>query len=332
MENKVHKNIKEKIVNEQKESQNLNNKIKETHNLEMQDLLFFLSDKDSFKQKFLIPHYKMYNILLEINEKIKELRTKKLSEEELKENLSYFYKKKLELAESRLEIYFCNAIGGNPKALKALAKVAMPFGLTHTGILVDDLCIQWGRGILGKSLVNPSKSVLYNDFIFTIELENKEIWKLIKETYNNISDYITGKLVFENIGTLKAFNIADEQLENIASICVDYNKNKKYNLVFENCQKFVTRILDKLKLKVNKSGDVGKVYKSVENKCNIIDFIFKGRRFTTRRSLDEFILQIDFDKLPSDKRKLLFCFRNTFEYYLRNKPNEEKYKTSDLAI
>lgn len=207
----------------------------------------------------------------------------------------------------------------------------MPYGLTHTGILVDDLCIQWGRGILGKSLVNPSKDVIYNDFIFTMEIENKEIWNLIKETYKNISDYITGKKIYENMGTLKAFKITYEQLEYIASICIDYNKNKKYNIVFENCQKFVTRILDKLKLKVNKGGEVGKVFKTVENKCHIIDFIFKGRRFTTRRSLDEFILQIDFEKLPSDKRKLLFYFRNTFEYYLRNKPNEEKYKTSDLA-
>ena len=35
----------------------------------------------------------MNNVLFELNEKIKELRTKKLSEEELKESLSYFYKK-----------------------------------------------------------------------------------------------------------------------------------------------------------------------------------------------------------------------------------------------
>lgn len=75
MESKIHKNIIDKIVKEQKETPNLNNKVKATHDLEMQDLLFFLSDKDSFKQKFLIPHYKMYNVLLEINEKIKELRT-----------------------------------------------------------------------------------------------------------------------------------------------------------------------------------------------------------------------------------------------------------------
>lgn len=79
------------------------------------------------------------------------------------------------------------------KLMRTLANIFMPYGLTHTGILVDDVVIQWGRGLLGKSLVNPWINVKYNDYIYAIELDNKETWDLIKETYDNLTYYITGK-------------------------------------------------------------------------------------------------------------------------------------------
>ena len=306
-------------------------KLKEIHGLELEDFTFILSDKDSFKKKFLIPHYKMYTTLLEINSKIQQLRNKELTDEELKENLEYLYKKKLELAESKLEVYICNVMSGDQKTLKVLANMSMPYGLTHVGFLIDDICIQWGRGILGKSIVNPSKDVQFNDYIFAIELDNKEVWSLIKETYNNITDYITGKKKYENMGTLKAFNICDSQLEDIAKISVDYNINKNYNLVFENCQQFVSRILKKLHLKPDKNGEIGKFLKIVEDKCDVIDLKYKIYTFKKREDLDILALRLDFFKLPYDHRKLLFCFRNVFDFYLRNKPNDEKYQTSDLA-
>ena len=116
-----------------------------------------------------------------------------MNEEEIKKEIIELEKIKLELAESKIELYFCNAVGGDPKCLKCLANMAMTYGLTHTGLLIDDVVIQWGRGLLGKSLINPSKSAKYNDYIYAIELDNKETWDLIKETYDNLTDYITGK-------------------------------------------------------------------------------------------------------------------------------------------
>ena len=77
------------------------------------------------------------------------------------------------------------------------------------------------------------------------------------------------------MGTLKAFNICDYQLDNIAIISVDYNINKNYNLVFENCQQFVSRILKKLHLKPDKNGEIGKFLKIVEDKCDVIDLKYK---------------------------------------------------------
>ena len=220
-------NIRDKLKEQLKENKNLYEDIKRDHGLDLEDFIYILGDRDAFKQKFLEPHYKLYNILNEINEKIKDLRTQKLTEEELNKNLEYFEQKKLELAESKIELFFCNAVSGDPKALKVLANIAMPFGLLHTGLLIDDICIQWGRGLLGDSLVNPWKDVKYNDYIFAIELKNEKIWSLIIETYNNLTDYITSKKPYENMGTIKAVEIANFQMDSIAETAVDFNQNKK---------------------------------------------------------------------------------------------------------
>ena len=323
-------NIREKLKEEAQKNNKLYEEIKERHGLDLEDFIFVLGDVDAFKQKYLVPHYRLYNILEEINTKINKLRNEKLTEKELEENMEYFEKKKLELAESKIELYFCNAVGGDPKALKVLANIAMPYGLLHTGLLIDDICIQWGRGILGESLVEPWKNVKYSDYIFAIELQNEQIWSLIKETYNNLKDYIIGLKPYESMGTLKAFEIADNQLNQIAESCVDFNKNKKYHVVLENCQHFVTNILDKLKLKIYKDGEVKKVLKIAADKGNPYDFKFGDKIFKTRKDLDEYSLQVDFEKLPYDQKMTLFFYRNVFEYYRANYP-DEKYKTEDFA-
>ena len=191
----------------------------------------------------------------------------------------------------------------------------MPFGLTHTGILVDDICINWGRGLIGKSLIYPWINCKYNDYIYAIELNNNEIWTLIKETLSNITDFITNKKKYELLGTIKAFAIADSQLDAIAETCVDYNINRKYHLIKENCQGFTKTILKKIKLKPNKKGEVGKVLKKVEDKGDIIDFTYDalakaltdaidseakehGNQFVTNeREVTNMVKEYDFDAL-----------------------------------
>ena len=115
----------------------------------------------------------MYNLLEILNQEIFNLRKKQLSEEELQLAINELEDIKTELANSRIEIYFCNVL--NNQALKPLANAVMPYGLIHVGIKIDDLCIQWGRSIIGKSLVIPWGDVIHNDYIFAIELENREI-------------------------------------------------------------------------------------------------------------------------------------------------------------
>ena len=324
-------NIRDKLEEEIKAHGDLLEEIKDRHGLDKEDFISLLGDREAFKQKYFVPHYKMYNLLKEINEKINELRNQKLSEEELKNNLEYFEKKKLELAESKIEIYFCNAVSGDRKALKFLANIAMPFGLLHVGLLIDDIVVQWGRGILGESLIEIRNDVKYKDYIFAIELKNEVIWSLIKETYDNLEDYITGKKPYEKMGTIKAFEIANTQLDQIAETCIEFNKTKKYNIVLENCQHLVSNILKKIKLKIYKEGEVGKVLKKAAEVGDPFDFSFKDKVFHTRKDLDNFALEVDFEKLPYDQKMVLFYYRNVFDYYGRVFPNDEQYKTDDKS-
>ena len=58
-------NIRDKLQEEVNANGNLYKEIKYTHGLDIEDFIQVLGNKESFKQKCLIPHYKMYNILKE---------------------------------------------------------------------------------------------------------------------------------------------------------------------------------------------------------------------------------------------------------------------------
>lgn len=324
-----------KIFNEKCEKENANfekefDKIKEFCGLEKEDYLFALQDVQTFKNKFLIPHYKMYNLLKKLNKEIFDLKQKKLSDEEINLEIKRLEEIKTELANSRIEFYFCNVYDSN--ALKPVANTVMPYGLLHVGILVDDVCIQWGRSVLGKSIVNPSGDVIWSDYIFAIELENQPIWDLIKETFNNLKDYITNKKDYNKMGSIKAFVIADTQLKIFAERAVKYNTKKHYNLVTKNCQHFAKQTIEELGLKLNTNGEVGEVLKKAKDKLNPFNFTFKGNEFKNRKELDEFVLINDFSQFSKEERRVLFCYRNVYDFYARFKPNEDKYKSSEEAL
>ena len=305
-------------------------RIKTFSPMEKEDYLFALQDVQVFKNQFLIPHYKMYNLLEVLNKEIFNLRKKELSEEELQLAINELEEMKTELANSRIEIYFCNVL--NNQALKPLANAVMPYGLIHVGIKIDDLCIQWGRSIIGKSLVIPWGDVIYNDYIFAIELENREIWNLIKETFQNLRNYITNKKDYNQMGTVKAFQIADNQLKSIAEVSIKYNVKKDYNIVLKNCQHFANKIIKKLGFKVDQGGEVGEVLKKAKDLLNPFDFEFRGMVFKCRKDLDDYVLINDFFRLFKEERRLLLCIRNVFDFYAKYRPDEPKYKSSEIAL
>ena len=324
-----------KLFNEKCEKENANfekefEKIKEYTGLEKDDYLYALQDVQTFKNKFLVPHYKMYNILKKLNKEIFELKQKNLTEEEINLEIKNLQKIRTELANSRIELYFCNVFDSD--TLKPFANGVMPYGLLHVGLLLDDVCIQWGRSVLGKSIVNPSSDVIWSDYIFAIELENQPIWNLIKETFTNLKDYLTNKKDYNKMGTIKALLIADTQLTIFAERGVKYNTQQNYNLVTKNCQHFAKRTIELLGLKVDTSGEVGKVLKEAKEKLNPFNFKFKEIEFKNRKDLDEFVLINDFSEFSKEERRVLFCYRNVYDFYARFKPNEDKYKSSEEAL
>ena len=304
-------------------------KIKKFKVMERDEYLFALQDVNTFKEQFLVPHYRLRNLLEIFNNEVELIRKEKLNGMLLIQKMKELKKMRRQMANSKIEIYFCNV--SNNEKLKPFANAVMPYGLLHVGIMIDDMAIQWGRSVLGKSLVLPSNDVLYDDYIFAIEIENKEIWNLIKETFHNLPDYLTGNMDSQKMGTKKAFEIADRQLTIIAEQSVEYNTDKSYNLVFSNCQHFANKLLDKLNLTVDKSGLVGKVLKMTMDKLNRFDFSFKGKDFKTRADLDNYIRINDFRLFSKEERRVLFCYRNVFDYWGRTYPNEAKYKSTDLA-
>ena len=324
-----------RILNQKCQKENANfdrefTRIQTYNGLEKDDYVFALQDVQKFKEKFLINNYKMYNLLNYVNQKIFTLRQQEfLTEEDIRMAIDDLEDIKTELANSKIEIYFCNV--SDNKALVPLANMTMPYGLLHVGLKVDDVIIQWGRSVLGKSVINPSADVVYNDYIFAIELENKLIWSLIKETYSNLRDYITNKRDYNNMGTVQAFKIADDQLTIFAQQSVHYNVDKDYNLVLQNCQHFTNETIKKLGLSFKKDGLIGSVLKKTMEKLNKFTFDYDGVVFHNRKILDEYVLTHDFRKFSDDERKLLFCFRNVFDYYAKCNPDDEKYKSTDYA-
>ena len=305
-------------------------KIKKFKVMEKDEYLFALQNVNTFKEQFLVPHYRLRNLLEIFNNEVELIRKEKLNGMLLIQKMKELKKMRRQMANSKIEIYFCNV--SNNEKLKPFANAVMPYGLLHVGIMIDDMAIQWGRSVLGKSLVLPSNDVLYDDYIFAIEIENKEIWNLIKETFHNLSDYLTGDLDSQKMGTKKAFEIADRQLSIIAEQSVEYNTDKSYNLVFSNCQHFANKLLDKLNLTVDKSGLVGKVLKMTMDKLNRFDFSFKGKEFKKREDLDNYLSINDFSQFSKDERRILFCYRNVFDYRARVFPNDDKYKSQEIAL
>ena len=107
------------------------------------------------------------------------------------------------------------------------------------------------------------------------------------------------------MGTVKAFQIADNQLKSIAEVSVNYNVKKDYDLVFENCQHFANAIIKKLGFTVYQEGEIGKVLKKVKEVLHPFDFSLTGiPAFKCRKDLDDYVLINDFNKLFLNSYKI----------------------------
>ena len=90
-----------------------------------------------------------------------------------------------------------------------------------------------------------------------------------------------------------------------------------------NCQHVVRKILDAIESDFNFYGEFGNIIRKLENEGKVY-FIFKERIFKKRKELDEYVRSISFKTLPPNNKRLLICYKNTFDIYLRNDPKKGK--------
>ena len=117
------------------------------------------------------------------------------------------------------------------------------------------------------------------------------------------------------------------KIDKTVKICVQYNRTKYYNALTNNCQHFVRRVLDAIESDFNFDGEFGRLIHQLEKEGKA-DFIFQGKIFKTRKELDNFVRSINFRLFPPNDKRLLICYKNTFDIYLRNDENNEKYKST----
>ena len=109
-----------------------------------------------------------------------------------------------------------------------------------------------------------------------------------------------------------------------------FNRSRYYNPVTLNCQHFVEGILKQIESDFNSDGNLFYIIDKLKREGKV-DFYFNGHEFRTRKELDDFAKTINFSGLCQNDKKLLICYKNTFDVYLMNDKNNEKYKTTDEA-
>ena len=235
--------------------------------------------------------------------------------------INNFNQKYDNLKKSKLQLFLSSVdqvLVANPVSRRIL-KPFLKYGVMHASLLVDQIIIEWGAGLCGPNLVCPSCS---SELLFSIEIEDKGILSKIKDffvnLYNNIINFITGRW--------ELMDLLDDELDKIAKICVDYNIKERY-WPWNNCQKFVDTILSKIGCEIKIEGEMKNVLNELKSKGEIIPF-YKDKQFNKRKELDDCVKNLNFGKLCLDDQKLFFSYRNFFDLYLKNNPDEEKYQTT----
>ena len=326
--------IKGKILKEKEKNPKILDDIKLIYGLNLDAFAVALGNEKVFKETFLLPRYKPNKIMEDLNKQMLELQELRdlgdcMTEEQLIKSIETLNERKKNLCESKLELILteCSASDCN-FLLKKIINKCYDFGVLHSAISLDGTIIEWGRGPCGKSLVCPTLDV--KKFLFAFEIKGKEdsnffqmIWNKIKEAGAFILDLFTGGAY----GSWSLGKANDTKLDKIAKICVLFNKNKYYNPLDSNCQHFVKMILKAIESDFSFDGEFGKIIKKLENEGKI-DFCFKEKTFNTRKELDMYVKSIDFSSLCLNDKKLLICYKNTFDLYLRNEKDNEKFQTT----
>ena len=327
--------IKEKLLAQQKKNPRLLNDIKNIYGMDIDSFAATLGDEEAFKEQFLLPYYKPNKVLKELDILIEDLLEIKnegdeITEGQFRKSIERLNERRKNLSESKLELILteCRASENNI-LIRTLINKIYEFGVLHSAISLDGTIIEWGRDPCGQDLVCPTLDI--KKFLFAFEIKTKEdhnffvyIWNKIKDAGAFILNLFSGGAY----GRWSLGRANSDKIDKIAKICVKYNRTKFYNPMTNNCQHFVREILDAIGADFTFDGEFGKIIKKLEKEGKV-DFIFKEKIFKKRKELDEYVKSIHFSTLPPNEKKLLICYKNTFDIYLRNDPKNENYQSTE---
>ncbi len=171
--------IKKKILDEKKNNPNILEDIKKIYNLELNDFVFALGNEKVFKETFLLPKYRPFKIIKEINRELYDLQNnfqnleENLIIEELNNTIKKINERKKNLCQTKLELILteCDASDTHFLFRKVINKI-YEFGVLHSAISLDGTIIEWGRGPCGQNLVCPNLDI--KRFLFAFEIKGKE--------------------------------------------------------------------------------------------------------------------------------------------------------------
>ena len=330
--------IKDKLRKEINKNPDLEAQIEKKFQIPFDKFALALGDEELFKEIFLLPRYKPDLILEEIDEELKQVKDFEemgcpLTENEVKETIKRINDRKTKLSEHKFELILteCQASDNKNILFRNIVNNVYEFGALHSALSLDGTIIEWGRGPCGDSLVVPAMDM--NRFLFAFEVkarEDKGFFAMLSNKIKNAAKYVLDLFSGGAFGRWSVGRANEKKLDKIAKICVMFNRSRFYNPLSLNCQHFVKQILKAIESDFSSDGEFRNIIDRLDKEGKV-DFIFKGREFKTRKELDDYVKSINFDSLCRNDKKLLICYKNTFDVYLLNDQNNERYKTTDEA-
>ena len=330
--------IKDKLIKEMRKNPNLKEQIESKFKITFDQFALALGDEQLFKEIFLLPQYQPDKILKEIDEELKQVKEFEdmgcpLTENEIKETIKRINGRKAKLSEHKFELILteCQASDNKNILFRNIVNNVYEFGALHSALSLDGTIIEWGRGPCGDSLIVPTMDM--NRFLFAFEVKAREDEGFFAMLGNKIKDATTYVLNLFSGGAFGRWSVGranEQKLDKIAKICVMFNRSRFYNPLTLNCQHFVKQILKAIDSDFSSDGEFRNIIDKLDKEGRV-DFIFQGREFKTRKELDDYVKSINFNSLCSNDKKLLICYKNTFDVYLLNDINNERYKTTDEA-
>lgn len=330
--------IKDKLRKEMNKNPNLKEQIESKFKISFDEFALALGDEQLFKEIFLLPQYQPDKILKEIDEELKQVKEFEdmgcpLTENEIKETIKRINGRKAKLSEHKFELILteCQASDNKNILFRNIVNNVYEFGALHSALSLDGTIIEWGRGPCGDSLIVPTMDI--NRFLFAFEVKAREDEGFFAMLGNKIKDATTYVLNLFSGGAFGRWSVGranEQKLDKIAKICVMFNRSRFYNPLSLNCQHFVKQILKAIDSDFSSDGEFRNIIDKLDKEGRV-DFIFQGREFKTRKELDDYVKSINFNSLCRNDKKLLICYKNTFDVYLLNDKNNERYKTTDEA-